>query len=394
MASNRITVEPRVMVWARESVGLDEPLAAKKLGVSESILSAWETGELAPTIVQLRRASNEYKRPLAVLLLPEPPEDFSPLRDFRDLADDGRPWSTHLHGEFRRAMAQRDVALELSEASPQVSSEPSLPTVSPGIGAEDAGASLRAFLGVSFDQQLGFSTPHEALNAWVAASEARGIIVIHTERVPMEEARGFSISEWPYPVIAINGSDYPRGRIFTLLHEHAHLAANLGGLCDLHESQRSAAPTDDGFEHYSNQVAASALMPASMVLADPMTADVDSSYEWSLDDLADRSARLSVSSEAFLLRLITIGRASWETYWKRKPDFQQEFEAAKELDRERSRGSDSGPSYYVVKARNLGHAYAASVLDAYRGDLISSRDVAEYLYIKFSQLSKLEAVVK
>lgn len=393
MATERIPVEPAVMIWARESVGLSEPSAARKLGVSEQTLSAWESGDLSPTIVQVRRASKEYKRPLAVLLLSEPPEDFSPLRDFRDIGDDSRPWSVNLHGEFRRAMAQRDVALEIFDALSLDRAEPSLPAIDQAADPEEAGADIRSFLGISFDAQLGFTTPHEALNAWVAATEARGIIVIHTARVSIEEARGFSISEWPYPVIALNGSDYPRGRIFTLLHELVHVAANLGGLCDLHESRSIVSHSGNEFEQFCNRVAASALMPEAMLIADPMTAEVDSSYEWTLDELTDRSRRVSVSSEALLLRLIAIGRASWDTYWKRKPEFQHEFEAAKERDRELQQSTKGGPSFYAVKARDLGHGYVASVLDAYQGGRISSRDVAEYLYIKFGQLSKLEATV-
>jgi transcriptional regulator with XRE-family HTH domain len=84
-ASDRIPVIPDVLKWARESAGLDPARAAKLVGVSETTLERWETGELQPTIKQLRKAAAKYHRPLAVLLLPEPPHDFDAMRDFRRL---------------------------------------------------------------------------------------------------------------------------------------------------------------------------------------------------------------------------------------------------------------------------------------------------------------------
>src|SRR5688572_5478710 len=99
----RIPVEPAVLRWARESAGLHQlPVAAKKLGVSEKTIDSWEAGSLPPTIKQLRTLSKIYKRPLAVLLLPRPPKDFDPLRDFRRVAGSGDQarWSYALQSEF------------------------------------------------------------------------------------------------------------------------------------------------------------------------------------------------------------------------------------------------------------------------------------------------------
>src|SRR5437660_11812097 len=92
--AQRIPVEPALLQWARKTAGMDILLASKRIGVSEASVRKWESGDLQPTIKQLRRASKVYRRPLAVLLLPSPPKDFQPLRDFRRLSDDLREdWS-------------------------------------------------------------------------------------------------------------------------------------------------------------------------------------------------------------------------------------------------------------------------------------------------------------
>ncbi len=94
----KANITPRVMEWARESCGYSIEDAASKIGRSAEEISAWEIGELQPTIPQARRASEVYKRPLAVFFLPEPPADFHTLRDFRRLPSGySREYSPHLN---------------------------------------------------------------------------------------------------------------------------------------------------------------------------------------------------------------------------------------------------------------------------------------------------------
>ena len=110
-------LEPAVLRWARESIGLTPLAAALKIGLSdETLVEQWEAGSAAPSIPQLREAARVYKRPLAVFFLSRPPEgSFDVMHDFRRLPDaEARLWSPELHGEYRRARDQRDVALEIA----------------------------------------------------------------------------------------------------------------------------------------------------------------------------------------------------------------------------------------------------------------------------------------
>lgn len=394
----RIAIQPAVMAWARTSAGLDVADAARRLTVSEDTLRGWESGDRQPTVRQLRNAAAVFKRPLAVLLLPSPPRDFQPLQDFR-LTDGLRDehnvsWSPALHAEIKRAITQREVFLELAELSPgSLVTGTDRPALSPDQPAEEAGAYLRRFTGIDQFPERTWSDSHAALNASVAVVERLGIIVAQTRGVAISEMRGFSISEWPYAVVALNGSDWPRPRLFTLFHELGHLALNAGGLCDLHET-RTRARENDAVEHYCNEVAASALLPAEMLLADAEIRSASRSHQWSLDDLRTLSTRYGPSSEAILLRLIAVGKATWDLYWTRKPELEEAYQYARQAERERRTVASGGPSYYVVKARDLGHGYASAVLDAYHARAITSLDVADYLDVRFDQLPKLEAVLR
>ena len=394
MASPRIEIEPRVLIWARRSSGIDEDRAAKKIGVSITTLSKWESGELAPTLVQLRKAAQTYKRPLAVLLLSHPPNErgFDALSDFRTI--DARPVdpSPELLAEFRRALAQREVILDLYEIAPDSIAEPTpVPESSPNADPEEIGAQLRDFVGVSVSQQLSAADQRAALNLWVDAVESKGILVLQTSGVEPAEMHGFSITEWPFPIVALNGTDSPRRRLFTLLHELAHLSLRGSGVCDLSEVHDRSTTTESRTEHHCNAIAASTLLPGPDLLRD---ARFGIGHHWPLSDLQRLSRRYSVSSEAVLLRLIGLGRATWDVYRARKPELELAYEEYRERQRQSSRASKGGPSFYLVKARNLGHGYASSVIGAYNSNRISSLDVADYLGIRFSQLASLEAVVR
>jgi Zn-dependent peptidase ImmA (M78 family)/DNA-binding XRE family transcriptional regulator len=390
MSTERIAVAPDVLGWARRTSGMESALAARRLGVSEASLAKWESGELRPTIKQLRKAAKVFRRPLAVLLLPAPPRDFQPLRDFRRPPSGAQAeWSPALHAEFKRALSQREVFLELAELAPasvpQPSEELSVDSHAP---PDEAAEHLREMIGLQ--GRPDWAGPREALNAVVATVERLGVLVIQTQDVGIGEMRGFSVSERPFPVVALNGADWPRPRLFTLLHELCHVALNAGGVCDLHESRGRAPTSEDVVEQFCNRVAAAVLMPRELMLGEPLVQRYGGAHSWTLDELRQLSNRFGASSEALLLRLITLDKATWDLYWARKPELEAEYAEARRRERQRQQEGQGGPSYYVVKARDLGHGYVASVLDAFRSRAISSLDVADYLDVRYEQLSRLE----
>jgi Zn-dependent peptidase ImmA (M78 family)/transcriptional regulator with XRE-family HTH domain len=384
--SDKIPVAPDVLIWARKTAGLDIPRAAKKLGVSESRLEEFEEGS-NPTIVQLRNMATAYKRPLAVLLLSEPPLDFQPIKDFRQRGKAGDEWSPELHSEFKRALSQRDVLIELSEIAPSSVVPPTDDLqVKDAAGAEAVGAALRAMLGMDVWPRSAWKTPATLIKKAIESVESLGVLVVQARSVLLSEMRGFSISEWPYPVIVLNASDWPRPKLFTLFHELAHLTLNAGGMCDLHEprSNTDAFATND-VEHHCNQVAAEILMPVARIKALSLASD----RAWTPADLATFAYPFGASAEAFLLRLVDLKLTTWKTYWDIKPELDTLYEKAREAEKERMKQTPGGPTFYVLKARDLGHGYVQSVLDAYRGRAIRSYDAADYLDVQYQQISKL-----
>lgn len=194
MRSIPASVESSVLRWARESCGLTEVAAARKLGLPDDRVAAWEVGEVVPTIAQLRKAAEVYKRSLAVFFLSEPPEGFDTLRDFRRLdgAASGQ-WTPGLHEEFRRAHTQRDFALELADAEDrEIPGAWRLPLSGDEADADIAARIRKALIEVSpLPIPVASVDPYEHLNAWVSAIETSGVLVLATRggKVAIDEMR-------------------------------------------------------------------------------------------------------------------------------------------------------------------------------------------------------------
>src|SRR5437868_4338322 len=109
------SVKPEVLAWARKAAGYSLDTAALALKIPPETVAAWEAGDGAPSIPQLRGLAGVYRRPLAVFYLQEVPRQFQVLTDFRMNAGAPREYSPELTQEIERAHNLRELMLELSE---------------------------------------------------------------------------------------------------------------------------------------------------------------------------------------------------------------------------------------------------------------------------------------
>lgn len=377
-------VAPALLVWAREDLGLDLASAAKRIGVGEQRLASWESGEARPSVAQLRKAASVYKRPLAVFFLAEPPRGFRALSDFRRLPG-GRAGgaSPELRLAIRRARRQREAWIELRELlGDPVAKAPRLALARDD--PEKFGKAARELLGVSLQDQREWPSEYRALAGWVGALEALDVLVLHAQHVEIREMRGFSLSDGRAPVVVLNGSDSARGRIFTALHEFAHILLNDTGVCDLHDARTGDA--DEDIEVFCNRVAAAILLPREQLLSEPALAHRPSDGRWRDAELRALSERYSVSQEVLVRRLFALGLASWEFLQDRVKAYGLAYRMQKQRKEERG----GGPSWYRVHLRDLGREYTRTALDAYHRAEITSSEVSDYLEVKLNHLPKLE----
>jgi Zn-dependent peptidase ImmA (M78 family)/DNA-binding XRE family transcriptional regulator len=371
-------VTPALLKWARDRAGLNVKTAAGRANVHPTTLEEWESGHEVPTIAQARKLGEVYKRPLAVFFLPAPPRDFDPQREFRRLPGVTlENESSELRNALRAALYQRQAALEiyeqLGERPPQLTA-----TANPDENPEEVGHRIRALLNITWRTQLDWPSANAALNAWRSAIEALGVLVFQSSDVPLSEMRGTSIPRSPLPVILVNGSDAPHGRIFTMLHEFAHILLTNGG----HETGSTARPKpeDQFLERISNRFASAALLPRDEFLREvAQYRDVVAGDDDSLRRLANR---VKASPEAILRRLVSLHRTAGSLYRIKRNHWQNQTWYT-------SDATGSGPPIEVRVIASKGRPFVSLVLDAYRRGLVSSADVPDYLGIQLKYVDRV-----
>jgi Zn-dependent peptidase ImmA (M78 family) len=104
---------------------------------------------------------------------------------------------------------------------------------------------------------------------------------------------------------------------------------------------------------------------------------------WSDEDLAILAKRYNVSREAFLRRLLTLGKTSAEFYQAKRQEFIEEYR------RRREHAEGFAPPDTVAMGR-AGNFFTRLVLESYHRERITSGHVAEYLDVKLKHLQSIE----
>jgi Zn-dependent peptidase ImmA (M78 family) len=394
MTKKRIkaTVNPALLTWARESAGFDLATAAGKLDIDDEKLLAWENvdGDEAPSIPQLRRLAELYKRPLAVLYLPDPPFSFLPMHDFRRMPDLGlRRFSPELTLEIRFAQQRRALALELFEDADEKPVDFTLNTTT-ATNPEAVAAEIRAALGVDHALQSHWRDQRVAFLAWRSKIEELGILVFQASKIESAEASGFAYWSDVLPFMVVNRKDAYARRVFSMFHELAHLMLRQSGVSDL-DTDGPRPPADEKIEIFCNQVAAAALMPRDTFLAEPMIAARGvGRYEWDDTIVQSLSLTYGVSREAIVRRLLTLNRTTEAFYTRKRAQYAIEFQQQRQRDREKNAGKPIPRNMPLETVANYGKPFVRRVIENYHLDRISLSDVSGYLGVKVRHVSGIE----
>jgi Zn-dependent peptidase ImmA (M78 family)/DNA-binding XRE family transcriptional regulator len=368
-----IDVNPAVLEWARQAAGQTTTYVAERLGIAEQTVSQWEQGKKVPAWGTLRKLAHCYKRPLAALLLPEPPTDPDVPPDFRTLPTSRKGLSERTLLTIRRARWLQSRAIEMrQELNPgEVFATRRVQTTQ---RPEAIAADYRQTLGIDQAEQSEWQSSNEAYRRWRESLEEQGILVFQFS-FPVDEVRGFSLFDPICPVIVVNESDAINARIFTLFHEAAHLLLQRPGIC---LPQETATTGDSNVEPFCNRFAAALLVP-----------DIPDS--WNISERITASAlqklanRYRVSREVVLVRLKTIGRISERSYQQMKDRWLAQAPAR------RRKPGGRGWTAAEICQRQRGAAFVSLVIDAAQRGAITDHDAVTYLGVKLNDLNKLRS---
>ncbi len=379
-------ITPEILVWARLASGYSIDTISQKMKMEKERLKKWENGEKKPTINQLRRLANYYKRPIAVFYLSEVPDIPEPIKDFRRIEVEllyKEP--VKLQMEIRRALYRREVALELlRELNEKPIDFPHKISISDD--PEQISGIIRNLLKIDIEKQIKWKDKYEALNSWISTVENLGVFVFQASGIEPEEMRGFSISDFPLPVIGLNIKDHPHARIFSLLHELTHLMLNESGICDIYEGVNFRRIGDiERFESFCNHVAGATIIPIETLVGDELVRDKSKNYKWTDNDLRALSLKFRASREAVLRRLLIAGKTTPNFYKTKRQNFLKTYD-----DYSKAQKAGPVPVYRKVISYN-GLSFTNIVIDSYYQGNITPSDLSDFLNTNIKHLPKIEA---
>ena len=388
----KAAINPAVLTWARKAAGYELDAIAAKLDLDVEDIASWEAidGE-QPSIPQLRRLAEAYKRPLALFYLPEPPVAFQPMHDFRRLPELGlRHYSPDLTYEIRLAQQRRTLALELAEAA-EDKPRPFLLSTTIGADADEVGVSIRQALGVTYELQTKWrGDVRAAFLAWRTRIEEAGVLVFQASRIESDEASGFAYWSDQLPFMVVNRKDVYARRSFSLLHELAHLMLRQSGVSDLDpEGVREAG--DERIETFCNQVAAATLMPRALFAREGLVQRHEGGREsWTDAEIAALATVYTVSREAVVRRLLTLGWTTPVFYTRKRVQYAVEFQRQRQEEKERNANKPIPRNMPRETVQDFGRPLVRRVLEQYHLDRITLSEVSGYLNVKTRHVPGIE----
>lgn len=370
---------------------MSEELAAARVSVSVSKLMEWEEGLNQPTIRQAQALAKAYRRPFALLFLPEIPRDFQPLQDYRKKgAKELSTSSVFIIREIQQKQAW------ISEVYAE-SHEQKLPFIG-RFSIQDDPSIVAADILKTLNIKPAAYRSDQPIKEWIDAAESNGIFVSRTSfihsrlKLDSNEIQGFAIADPYAPFVFVNSDDWNAPQLFTLVHEIAHLWIAASGLSNEINLEIINSQKYHPVEQFCNQVTANALMPNKIMLG------LDQRVFSGSSEVFRVARKFGVSSFAFLIRVLNLGLISNATYRVLKNEADNEY--AEFLRREAERKAKQklaekkgGPNPYLLRLNKNSRLFTQVVLDAFKGGFVEPNIASFLLNTPVNNFPKLEAQI-
>ena len=385
----RVDANPLMIKWAREDAGFSlEDLPAYLKNAHK-----WESGEEKPTWADLRNLAKKYKRPSFFYFLSKPPKDEDNFIEFRS-EERIEEFSSDLRLEIRKAKFRRNSYINIlsnmgmdipnfkkllfDESLNQLSNETVIKLAK----------HIRDYLGVTPKTQsewlmtdLGNKSYNHSnfLNQWKEICFDLGILVFEMEKVSENEISACCIYYDDCPIILLNGKNNYNRRIFSLMHELAHLTIGNSAICDVNKHNKKEA--------FCNKVASEILIPFESLEKTNLF------FKNGKLRLSSLSHMYGVSKQVIIYRLNSLNLISDDL----KEKYIVELEEKNRLNRikRQSKLKKSNPMIpiYVKKKKYDGSAYTKLVLDAYENQFITAHQAVRYLDTSIDKFESISAIV-
>ncbi|MEN9467912.1 MAG: hypothetical protein RL081_1913 [Pseudomonadota bacterium] len=368
MSHPHAQINPEVLRWARGRLGMDIGAAAIAAGVKPEQFERWETGDGLPTFRQAQNIAQALHAPFGFFFLPQAPVEQPLLPDLRTVGGRpvGRP-SVDLLETVKQALQRQAWYVEYQQEQGRAA----LPFVGKfrlDANPQVVAADIRAVLGVELEQ--GQRKWDDYQRALIQGAESAGVLVMRSgmvgnnthRKLDVGEFRGFAISHRVAPVVFVNSADAPTARLFTLMHELAHIWFGSSGISN------GEAGNARQEEIACNAVAGEFLAPASVFRQLWTGGEADLRTP-----LAELAQRFHVSQLVIARRALDLGLMDRETY--------NNFYLA-ELERFRNAENKGGGSFYRTAVSKNSERFAKAVTAEALSGRMLLRDAGKLLGVQ------------
>lgn len=302
MMQVNIKISPTILEWILGHIH-PETLNEQTLEYLES----WHLGKKTPTFNQIEKVSKATGIPLGYFFLQNPPQEDISLIEFRTvdsvlLNNPSRNLIDTMHDMEQIQDWVRD--FQISDGNSYLMYVGSIKTDSKAI---ESAKQIRKILNIRTEWYTDCKTADEAFTYIRSAMSAIGTIVMmsgivgnNTHRaLDINEFRAFAIVDEYAPLIFINSNDSINGKLFSLLHEFAHICI---GENSLFNDRDSTGLQVTKTETLCNAIAAEILVPHSVFIA-----------AWNtLENKDNKEENVRLLSEKFKCGITVIARKAYD----------------------------------------------------------------------------------
>lgn len=377
-----VDVELSVLKWLIDSSGWSNDEIAKRLNISTENIQKIITGEKKPTFRQLQELSTIFKRPIAAFLLSKPLVEKPKPKDYRMLPDKTNKFDKKTILVMRKTRRLQDLSKELSR-NIQYETKSKLEKVKISDNPEQIALNFRERFSLTEDKQRKFKTSYELFNYLRDVFEDLNVFIFQFS-MPVEDARGFVFVDESPNVIVVNTKDNIEARLFSLMHEFAHIL--LGeSVIDLPDATHTYK---DDIERWCNEFSSAFLLPKDLAKA------AFESYKTNLtqkETLKTLSNRYKVSKAMLLLNMLKLKYIEKTDYDAILARFKKEEIKPK---KEGEKGTGGGIPSEVKCLSEVGNKFVSLVANNYDRDFITYTDALNYLSIKSKSFDKVLSKAK
>lgn len=350
MASVKVHIAPNMLEWIlqqTQNVKLSDKVAG--------YLQSWVNGEKEPTFSQIEQVSKNTGIPLGYFFLKEPPKEDLSIIEYRtvdsiELDHPSRNLIDTLYDMKQIQNWMRDTILS-DEDAPLIF----VGSLKNESSAEAFANKVRGILELDKEWYTRVKSVEESFKYLREKISSAGVIVMmngvvrnNTHRVlSIDEFRAFTLVDAYAPLIFINSRDSANGKVFSLLHEFAHICI---GEPSLFNAQENSSNLVSNKETLCNAVAAELLVPQE-VFCELWESRISDEWERIVEYLA----------KTFKCSTTVIARRAYDNDFIDLEQYRRVAEKAKYFSKKKN---GSGGNFYNTAGSRIDHHFLEALADS------------------------------